>query len=264
MMRVGILETDGTYEWQSRLLNRAECRLRLDVAGLRYMTARETLRTVAERLKDLPAELVFLGSSDFHHLAIPLIERQARQGPLSVVVLDRHMDIFPAPQGFTSCGSWIRDVVRLPGVRRVVVLGPVEGASDHPPKVTALTPDAWRHLVSRAPGRFEALLPTDSVYLSIDKDVLSGLPTSWGCGEVPLSLVFASLRWLLLRHRLVGADVCGEVKPRGLWPTLEEVRSIAASERLNLALCRLLERPYHGRFRQRRRENHLSPGGQVA
>jgi len=240
MMRVAILETDGTYEGQSRLLKLAECRLRLDVAGLRYMSTRETLAAVAERLKDLPAELVFLGSSDFHHLALPLIERHARQGPLSVVVFDRHVDIFPAPRGFVSCGSWIREATRLPAVRRILVLGPTRGANAHPPKVTALTPQAWRYCFSRTPNLFQALLPTDNLYLSIDKDVFSGLPTSWGRGEVPLSLVFAFLHWLLPRRRLVGADVCGEVRPRGPWPTLAELKSIAASERLNLALCRLL------------------------
>ena len=154
-------------------------------------------------------------------------------------------------------------MARLPTVRRILVLGSVGGASDLPPKVTALTPHAWRHCISRAPDRFEALLPTDNLYLSIDKDVLSGLPTSWGRGEVPLSLVFASLRWLLPRRRLVGADVCGEVRPRGPWPTLAEVRSITASERFNLTLCRLL-RPHRGRLRQRHRENRLDPGGQAA
>lgn len=263
MMQVGILETDGTYEWQSRLLNLAECRLPLDVAGLRYMSTRKTLGTVTERLKDLPAELVFLGSSDFHHLALPLIERQARQGPLSVLVLDRHIDTFPAPRGFVSCGSWIREVAGLSTVRRILVLGPDGGAGTPPPKVTTLTPQAWRYWFSRAPDHFEELLPADNLYLSIDKDVLSGLSTTWGHGQVPLSLVFAFLRWLLPRRRLVGADVCGELRPRGPWPTLAELRSITDSERVNLALCQLLRR-HQGHLPKQPGKNHLDPKGRAA
>jgi len=263
MMRVGILETDDTYEWQPGLLNLAECRLTLDVAGLRYLSTRETLASVAERLKDLPAELVFLGSSDLHHLALPLIELRARQGPLSVVVFDRHTDIFPAPQGFVSCGSWIREVARLSTVRRIVVLGPAGGTPALPPGVTTLTPKAWRYWFYRAPGYFEALLPADDVYLSIDKDAFSELSTSWGRGEVPVTLAFAFLRWLLPRRRLVGADVCGEVRPRGPWPTLTELRSIKASERLNLALCQLL-RAHCGHIRRQHRGNRPDPGGQAA
>lgn len=263
MMRVGILDADGTYEWQPRLLSLAECRLRLDVAGLRYLSTRETLAAVAQRLHDLPAELVFLGSSDFHHLALPLIARHARRGPLSVVVLDRHLDTFPAPRGCVSCGSWIREVARLSTVRRILVLGPAGGTPAHPPKVTALTPQAWRYSFSRACRRFQDLLPTEDLYLSVDKDVFSGPPTTWGQGEVPLSLGFAFLRWLLQHRRLVAADVCGEVRPRGPWPTLAELGSIAASERINLALCQLLRR-HQGDLPQPHRKAHADPGGEAA
>ncbi len=260
MMRVGILETDGTYEWQSRLLSLAECRLPLDVTGLRYMSARETLGAVAGRLKDFPAELVFLGSGDLHHLALPLIERRAQQGPLSVIVFDRHVDLFPAPEGFVSCGSWLGELARLSTVRRILVLGPAGGATALPPRVTVFTPQAWRYWFSRAPHHFEVLLPTENLYLSIDKDVFLELSTNWGHGEVPVSLAFAFLRWLLPRRRVVGADVCGEVQPRGTWPTLAELRSIAASERVNLALCRLLG-PYH---LPRRHGKNPGPAGRAA
>lgn len=261
-MRVGILQVDDTYGWQSRLLSMAECRLPLPAASLRHMSTRETLGALTERLGDLPAELVFLGGGDLHHLALPLIGRHARRGPLTVVVFDHHPDAFPAPEGFVSCGSWLREAARLSTVRRILVLGAVGKGYPLPPKTVVLTPQAWRYWFSRAPNHFEGLLPTENLYLSIDKDVLSELSTGWGAGEVPVALALAFLRWLLHRRRVVGADVCGEAKPRGAWPTLAELRSMAACERVNLALCRLLG-PYPGHLPRRHGKNP-GPAGRAA
>ncbi|MGQ9531776.1 MAG: arginase family protein [Desulfotomaculales bacterium] len=252
-MRVGILQVDDTYEWQSRLLSVAEYQLLLPAAGLRYMATRETLEAIAERLANLPAELVFLGGGDLHHLAVPLIGRHARRGPLTVVVFDRHPDAFPAPEGFVSCGSWLREAARLSTVRRILVLGAAGEGYTLPPKTGVVTPQAWRYWFSRAPNHFEGLLPTENLYLSIDKDVFSELSTGWGAGEVPVALGLTFLRWVLHRRRVVGADVCGEVKPRGAWPTLAELRSLAACERVNLALCRLLG-PYGGHLPRRQKK----------
>ncbi|AEG14638.1 hypothetical protein Desku_1049 [Desulfofundulus kuznetsovii DSM 6115] len=236
-MRVGLLETDETFVWQPRLARRAECRLRLDISGLRCMSSRETLAIVAERLKTFPAKLVFMGSGTFHHLALPLIARQATKGPLNVLIFDRHLDCFSVPEGFVSCGSWIQEVVKLPAVRRVVVIGIAGKILSLPAKVFALTAQSWRSMFTRAKNYFEALLSPGNIYLSIDKDVFSTITTDWGAGEVSVGEVFAFLRWCVARRRLVGVDVCGELVPRGLWPTVEERKLIARNERINLALC---------------------------
>lgn len=237
-MRVGFLETDETLVWQPRLANCVEYQLRLDISGLRCMSSRKTLAAVAKRLKTFPAELVFMGSSAFHHVALPLIARQAAKGLLSVLIFDRHLDCFSAPEGFVSCGSWIREVVKLPAVRRVVVIGISEKTFTLPPKVVALTAQIWRSLFFRAKGYFERLLFTDDIYLSIDKDVFTTALTDWGAGELSVAEVFVFLRWCMARRRLVGVDVCGELVPRGLWPTIEERKLIARNERINLAFCR--------------------------
>ncbi|MGB9867766.1 MAG: arginase family protein [Bacillota bacterium] len=240
MWQVGILDTDGSYEWQPRLVSLVECRLELDVTGMRYLSTCEALLSLAERLKAVSAGLVFLGRGDLHHLALPLIQRHAQEGPLSVVVLDSHADVFRTTQGLVSCGSWIREVVKLPGVRHVLVLGASVRPDSLPPKVTVLSPDVWQQRFRHSAGDLAALLPGDALYLSIDKDVFLESMTSWGHGQVTASFVFSFMRWLLSRRRLVGADVCGEVKPNGPWPTLEELKAIKACERLNLAICRLL------------------------
>ncbi|MGB9804127.1 arginase family protein [Desulfofundulus sp.] len=242
-MRVGLLETDETFVWQPRLARRVECRLRLDMPGLRCMSSLETLAVVSERLKNFPANFVFMGSGAFHHLALPLIVRQAAKGPLNVLIFDRHLDYFSVSKGFVSCGSWIREVVKLPGVRRVVVIGidekTVSLPASLPPKVLVLTAQAWRSMFPRAGNNrsyWDAVLSAGNIYLSIDKDVFSTVATDWGAGELPVGEVLTFLRWCVARRRLVGVDVCGEFVPRGPWPTLEERKLIAHNERINLAL----------------------------
>lgn len=185
--------------------------------------------------------VVFLGSGDFHHLSLLLIERAARAGALEVVVLDNHPDNMRWPGGI-HCGSWVRHVVSLAAVTHVHVLGITS------PDISAsrlwqnyllpllrgkLTywsvgrPATWLH---RFAGR-TAFRNFDSpdelcdafcaeqrqrgagapVYLSIDKDVLS--PTqvtcNWdqGCFEEP-----HLLRALTALHgRIVGCDITGEI-----------------------------------------------------
>lgn len=241
-MRVGLLETDETPIWQPHLACRAEYRLKLNVPGLRYMSPRETLAIVSKQLKTLPAELVFMGSGAFHHLALLLIARQATKGPLNVVVFDRHLDCFSAPEGFVSCGSWIREAVKLPSVRRIVVIGVTENTLSLP-KVYAFTVQLWRSVFTHARSYFETLLTPGSIYLSIDKDVLSSATTDWGSGELSVGELFAFLRWCVTHRRVVGVDVCGEYVPRDLWPTTEERKLIAHNERINLALCRFFKSP---------------------
>ncbi|WP_027357323.1 arginase family protein [Desulfofundulus thermocisternus] len=240
-MRVGILETDETFAWQPLLAREADCRLRVDMRGLRYMSSRETLDLLAGRLKNFPAELVFLGSGNYHHLALPLIIRRAAGGPLQVLVFDRHLDCFPSAQGYVSCGSWIRELVKLPAVQRVVVIGVAGKLPPLPAGVLVITPGMWRSMLARRKNCWEALLGPAGVYVSIDKDVFSAPATDWGAGEMTVNEVFAFLRWCLEHRRVVGMDVCGELTPRGPWPAVEERKLIAHHEKINLALCRLLK-----------------------
>lgn len=247
MRQVAILEADDCYEWQPQLRGLAEFHVKLDAAGLRYLSSRDKLSALAEHFKELPAAIFFLGGGDFHHLALPLIARYAGKSPFCVLVLDGHTDAFQAPDGFVSCGSWLKEVVKLPAVTQVLVLGSSLILDSLPTKVTSLTTKEWQHLFCLTPESFETLLPRDKLYVSIDKDVFlaptTSCPiTSWGTGQAPAQLVFAFLRWVLRRRQLVGADVCGEIRPRGPWPTLEELRAIRTSERLNIALCQLFLR----------------------
>lgn len=75
---------------------------------LRFACRNTTLSRFAnDVLLPLPAQLgtVMLGSGDFHHLSLPLLQRLHTHAPFQLVVLDNHPDNMRFPFGM-HCGSW--------------------------------------------------------------------------------------------------------------------------------------------------------------
>lgn len=205
---------------------------------IRFGCRRGTLTALARHLDArLPARhgTVFLGSGDYHHVSWPLIARQA--GRCDVVVFDNHPDNMRYLFG-VHCGSWVRRVAALPNVACVHVVGIT--SSD-----VALA-HAWEnHLLPLARGKLrywclgvdtrwarrlrlpvlgfdssaqlldryadEVARRASAVYLSIDKDVLhpDAARTNWDQGQLSADELLAAVA--LLRGKLVGSDVTGEV-----------------------------------------------------
>ncbi|MDA3914485.1 arginase family protein [Oleiagrimonas sp.] len=205
-----------------------------------------SMRRLEDFARELEAELpptygtVLTGSGDFHHLSLPLIRAvAARRGPLEVVVLDNHPDNMRYPFG-VHCGSWVRRVTELAGVRHVHVAGITSGDISlahawenqwRPLRTGRLTywstgvHTSWARRVGlgqafRAfadmPALVQALgthlagsgLP---VYLSIDKDVLSARDahTNWDQGVMCTSQMLALIQ--AMHGRIVGSDITGDV-----------------------------------------------------
>ena len=190
---------------------------------------------------------VFSGSGDFHHVSLLLIERLASilpspgpsYGPLDVIVLDNHPDNMRYPWGI-HCGSWVSHVARLPFVRQVQVMGitspDVSLAHAWENRLLPLwrgrlsywcvgvnTQWAKRVGLAHAIRGFEntrAMLDAFAeqqsrsrapVYLSIDKDVLSPqvTRTNWDQGQLDEAGLVEAVS--LVRARLLGCDVTGDV-----------------------------------------------------
>lgn len=207
--------------------------------GCRLSELRALAPLLHEALRSRP-DVVFLGSGDFHHLTYPLIANRvdAVARPIQVVVFDNHPDNMRYPFGI-HCGSWVSHVSRLPLVARVHVVGitssDVEGAHAWENRLLPLRRGRvvyWcvrRNLrvlrllgarQSRSFASMEELLPAlqvalartaEPVYLSIDKDVLSSevVQTNWDQGVMSLSELEQAVA--MLRTRLIGADVVGDV-----------------------------------------------------
>jgi arginase family enzyme len=204
-----------------------------------------TLRTFARLRRHLDAVLpaahgtVLMGSGDYHHLTWPLVERQRARGPFQLVVFDNHPDNMRFPWGI-HCGSWVREVARLPYVTHVHVLGITSGDigakhawENHLRPLRAGKLSYWcmdvdvgwaaRLGLAAAFRRFDdpdaltaafvahlrqAPQPT---YLSIDKDAFSVATarTNWDQGRLEERHALAIIQ--ALRGRIVASDINGEV-----------------------------------------------------
>lgn len=218
--------------------------------------------TLLEGQLPFPAEreCVFLGSGDYHHLALPLLRKAAeRSNGFDVVVCDNHPDNMRYAFG-VHCGSWVYHASKIPSVGHIHVVGITSDdiTAKHcwenhlsplmNGRVTYWSVDKkanwlnWlgakkAHRDFPAPDELvEALIAhlagARGLYLSLDKDVLgkSVVETNWdqGCFD------FGHIERLLAAcaGRLVGMDVTGEISSyryRGWlkrmlakWDSLEE------------------------------------------
>jgi hypothetical protein len=204
--------------------------------AIRFGCRMSDLRRLQRVLGGAPSNVVFMGSGDFHHVSLLLIERL--KSPIQVVVLDNHPDNMRYPFGI-HCGSWVWHVSRLPFVARVHVLGitssDVEGAhviENHVAPLRSGKVVYWcvrRNLrtlgmfgvrdsrsfesVSEMLDRFGAEIAEtrEPVYLSIDKDVLAPdvVQTNWDQGVMALEELETAIG--LVRGQLIGSDVVGDV-----------------------------------------------------
>lgn len=232
MWAVSVVHTDDSLRWQRRLRSISSVEISIDPRGLKYLCRRDVFSRVGRILDSLPPGLVFLGSGSFHHLSYHLVRRHASE-PLGLVVFDGHGDLLPAPEGHVSCGSWLAEALELPGIQAVALVGP-EGRSELPRKVLWAPPESAEQVIA------EVSATTRRVYVSIDKDVLAEASTDWGSGKLAVTALLGLLLRLCGRCELVGADVCGEIVPRGAWATDLEFRGIRRNEDLNLILCSML------------------------
>lgn len=195
---------------------------------------------------------VLMGSGDYHHISLYLIERLARnynaQNPIQVVVFDNHPDNMRFPFGI-HCGSWISHVAKLPFVDHVHVIGITSNDIGtlhawenrllplYQGKLSYWSLDVnvkWANYLglSKAFHSFasadeliaafiarqdKAPLPT---YLSIDKDVMSEdiIKTNWDQGVLQTYHLTDTIA--ALGKNLIGSDITGELSLyhyRTLW-----------------------------------------------
>lgn len=270
MWATSVVHTDGSLRWQRCLLGSSSREVSVDSAGVKCLCEWERFSQAGERLASLPPGLVFLGGSSFHHLSYHLIRRCARQ-PLKVIVFDRHTDCLPAPAGHVSCGSWIREIVKVREVESVLIVGPSpkeallgpedrEGCAGRTLNPLQAKPLSGVHWVPPSLARRELArlcTPNSRVYVSIDKDVLADVDTDWGAGTLRLTALLDLLGRICRRAKLVGVDVCGELVPHGPWPSVLEWAQIRRNEEVNMAIWRVCFLGPRGRRSPSRRVSSL-------
>ncbi|MHC8324215.1 arginase family protein [Pseudomonas sp. GB2N2] len=193
-------------------------------------------------------EIFFVGSGDYHHLTPAFLTDLPE--PASLIHFDNHPDwVHFAPR--RHCGSWVNMALKLPNIQRIVTLGPCSDDLQNPQlkggNLSALRRGAlqlfpWQHPPSKVWGRVGdgaghrqqenllhwrnlaeldwadflqqliASLPTQAVWITIDKDVLASedAATNWDQGGMRLSHLLQAIRQLAASKRILGIDICGE------------------------------------------------------
>lgn len=89
-----------------------------------YANARG-LAGLRESLCELPIEpghLVFIGSGDFHHVSLALLERFAQEPPFHLLLIDNHPDWFFERPTY-HCGNWVSGALNMKSVAGVTLVG---------------------------------------------------------------------------------------------------------------------------------------------
>jgi hypothetical protein len=229
---------------RAREFNLAELDARDLGAALRLWTRPRALSILRARLRQAMSGsgpwLTFAGSGDFHHVTVPLIARAASSSgrPLTVLHFDNHPDWVKFGRG-VHCGSWVARVVRMPQVERLITVGVCSPDVDRPRHTDTqpihlgrleiypyrrrngadtldLCGRSWPTIASMGERSFlwhlMSRIPTQDVYITIDKDVLrpADAATNWDQGELSLAGLVALVEGIGAEHRIVGADVLGD------------------------------------------------------
>lgn len=205
-----------------------------DIRGTRLLCRSSTLRQIAKRLKG-ETGITLLGSGDYHYVSYLLLQRI--KGAFSLILFDNHADLKPY-HTYLTCGSWLGFALKLPNLKKVFIIGAQEVASlsevnphllakvvyvpyrkvNHLRSFPNRLPPVEEEGVQRTMRRVISLVPTEAVYISIDKDVLQEQEalTNWEQGVMNLEELLTALRETVRVKQVCGVDVCGEMYPNPL------------------------------------------------
>ena len=129
-MRVRVIDLDGSITAQERLLRVVQPevydlrswgpRLRLACRWAGFHRFERRLDRLLGADDGREPIVHFLGSGDFHHVALALLRRLHR--PFNLLVLDSHPD-WMRGLPLLHCGAWLHHAAMLPNVRRIFHVG---------------------------------------------------------------------------------------------------------------------------------------------
>ncbi len=212
----------------------------------------DSFRLIAERLHQRrhPGGITFVGNGNYHYVSCTLLQEVDR--PFTLILLDNHTDMMTnVPQHFLSCGSWVVDaLLHLPLLRHVILIGTRSDlAAQIDPHfssyITVFTSQQLRETnINTFISSILSSIHTDTVYISIDKDVLSPeeVETNWDQGVMTLAQLQAIVKALIhCSAKIYGVDICGElpVSPLDVFHQDKQM-SIRKNEKVNLEILQTI------------------------
>ncbi|MDO8661816.1 MAG: hypothetical protein Q7K98_01160 [Candidatus Omnitrophota bacterium] len=121
---IRVLDFDGSVIKQHNLLSQYPHQIIAlkDMApGARLWMNKRVKRAILERLRQTRKNCVtFLGSGDFHHLSLLLLEQF--QEPISLITFDFHPDWDILPPRL-ACGSWVTQALKKKNILKCALIG---------------------------------------------------------------------------------------------------------------------------------------------
>lgn len=200
--------------------------------------------------------LFYMGSGDFHHVSALILAETLRKAvrPVTVIHFDNHPDWVNFKNGM-HCGSWVNRAIANDRVENFITIGVCSNDLEQPDKKggnvsllfqSKLKLFPYTHAPSHISAKHKAgkyyhwqcisqigesafmmqllkEIPTEDVYITIDKDVLAreDCESNWDQGAMRLPYLTSLIRAIGQKHNVIGADVTGDYsKPKyagSLW-----------------------------------------------
>lgn len=240
---ITVLNFDGTLELQKKYLcipyNWVNFK---DVQGTKLFCAEKSFYEIALKLQELTKYGIYLiGSGDFHYVSYILLAKIDL--PFTLLLFDNHSDLITSTRWspLFSCSSWVAKALELlPNLEKVVIIGA------RPDTFCNVDPNLLHKVVyipyypvdqyqcrdysrlSNFLNKYEpiaeqgmhaaildllSVIPTDAVYISIDKDVLDKkyAITNWDQGKILIDDLLVALQDIVTVKKVCGLDICGEM-----------------------------------------------------
>jgi arginase family enzyme len=213
---VTFLNFDETYFLQQKLQSYPH--ESIDFLNLQHVNLyceKDSLEEIEKRLSERKQKgITFIGNGNYHYVTYLLLKEIPT--PFTLVLFDNHPDIDmseDATEKIISCGSWVSFALEhIPMMKQIIIIGPSSAKIDSSyfSKVTIVPFDCQQNYSSKL---ILSTIQTDTVYISIDKDVLNKTDavTNWDQGNMSILTLTQYLQDILKHKDIYGLDICGEV-----------------------------------------------------
>jgi hypothetical protein len=240
---VTLLNFDGAYNKQSFYQKSSYNWIDFGIMrNVSLFCEKDRLLDIKDMLMEhTPGGICYLGSGNYHYISY-LLQSQITK-PYTLVLFDHHTDTLPTPsENLISCGSWVLEsLMTLPMLKKVYIIGVSEDATQHIPdslhdKIVIYTEKSLQTNFLTVTKSIIENIPTDSVYISMDKDVLDkkDAMTGWDHGTLQLKQMMKMVKALFQNKGISGVDVCGEYPVNPTNDYLKETKeAVAKNDRAN-------------------------------
>ncbi len=215
---VTVLDFDETYDAQASLKGEGFDWLELgSIPNTSLFCEKTSLKEISKQLEYYKQNKVtLLGNGNYHYVTYAILSKM--KTPFTLILFDHHTDMGKSPaENLLSCGSWVHEALKtLPFLEKVVIIGVSDDYEYY--NLTNIHQHAFvltEHDLHLHSNHYKTLLkqiPTEAIYISIDKDVLSeeDAVTAWDQGSMKLKQLASYIHVLLNEKDVLGIDICGE------------------------------------------------------